>query len=109
MVPEFIVHLFGESEMKHTLAVALAALTATFATASFAAPFSIADLLAATKIANDDFAAANPLHAPHWTGYKAWKSGDESKIKIYVDHNGAPLDFNFLCHKHDGNIECHAQ
>ncbi len=95
--------------MKHTLVVALVALTAGFATPSFAAPFSVDDLLSATKLAMADFTAKNPVHAPHYTGFKTWISGEESRVKVYVLHNDAPLDFSFLCHKHDGKIECHAQ
>lgn len=95
--------------MKRTFVTALVVLSAGFASASFAAPFSVGDLLSATKMATDTFVAANPGHSAHFTGYKAWLSGDESKVKIYVDHNGMAMDFNYLCHKHDARIECHAQ
>lgn len=95
--------------MKKTLITAMTVLMGTLAVPSIAAPFSVADLLSATKIATDDFAVKNPTHAPHFTGYKAWLSGDESKVKVYVDHNGMPMDFSYLCHNHDAHIECHAQ
>ncbi len=95
--------------MKHKLFVLVAGFSATFATASFAAEFTVAELLSATKIAVDDFARLNPTHVDHFTGYKAWKSGEESKVKVYVDHSGMKMDFTFACHKHEADLECHAQ
>ena len=79
------------------------------AQAAFGA-FSIADLEATTKLATDAFAAANPDHVQHFTGYKAWLSGEESKVKIYVNHDGMAMEFNYNCHRHEDNqLECHAQ
>ncbi len=95
--------------MKKTWFIALVAFVSSFSSMSFAAEFSVADLLAATKVAMDDFTAQNPTHADHFTGYKVWKSGEEAKAKVYVTHNGMNMDFNYLCHKHDSKLECHAQ
>ena len=82
----------------------------TLASASIArADFSVADVHVAGKSATDAFAAANPDHVAHFTGYKAWKSGEEAKVKIYVSHDGMNMEFNYLCHKHDDGIECHNQ
>lgn len=77
--------------------------------ASAMAEFSIDELQSAAAIALDDFEQSNPSHVPHFTGYKAWKSGDEAKVKIYVSHDGMNMDFNYLCMKHDASIACHAQ
>lgn len=76
--------------------------------AAFAA-FSIEELHTATKKATDAFATANPDHVEHFSGYKSWKSGEDAKVKIYVSHDGMNMEFNYLCHNHDGTIECHAQ
>lgn len=71
--------------------------------------FSIADVNDAGKIATGAFASANADHAEHFVGYKAWKSGEEAKVKIYVDHDGMNMEFNYNCHKHNVGVECHAQ
>ena len=66
-------------------------------------------LQAITKIANAEFVAAHADHAQHLTGFKVWQSGDDARVKIYVTHNGMPMEFNFLCHVHEEGPECHAQ
>ncbi len=48
-------------------------------------------------------------HAEHFVGFKAWKSGEEMKLKVYANHDGAPVEVNYMCHKHDDGLECHAQ
>jgi hypothetical protein len=73
------------------------------------AEFTVDELQLASKLAVADFAVKNVQHANHLVGYKIWKSGAESKVKVYVTHNGANLEFNYLCHKHDNDLECHAQ
>lgn len=73
------------------------------------ADFSIAELLDATKTGVKAFETENPEHVPHFTGYKAWKSAEDAKLKVYVSHEGMSMEFNYLCHKHDTGIECHAQ
>ena len=57
----------------------------------------------------DDFKQSNPDHVQHFTGYKAWNSGEDSKVKVYVAHDGMNMEFNYLCMKHDASIACHAQ
>lgn len=97
--------------MKGLMKVATAALAVSSLLAPTAAwaAFTPAELLEATKIAVDDFSTANPDHVEHFTGYKAWKSGEDAKVKIYVAHDGMNMEFNFTCHKHDDGTECHAQ
>ena len=70
--------------------------------------FTSAELITATQQAVADFETENPDHAVHFTGFKSWKSGEDGKVKIYVDHDGHAMEFNYLCHKHDSELECHA-
>jgi hypothetical protein len=91
------------------LSAAVVGTVALGAQAAFGA-FSIADLNAATKLATDNFQTAQPDHVAHFTGYKAWLSGEEAKVKIYVSHDGMNMEFNYNCHHHEDNeLECHAQ
>lgn len=76
---------------------------------SVAAQFTTDELLSATKSTIEVFRKEQPEHATHFTGYKAWLSGEEAKVKVYATHEGMTMDFSFLCHKHDDSIECHAQ
>lgn len=73
------------------------------------AAFSIDELHEATRAATETFVAANADHVEHFTGYKSWKSGEDARVKIYVSHDGMNMEFNYLCHKHETEIECHAQ
>lgn len=73
------------------------------------AAFSIDELQSAAATALDDFKQNNPSHVQHFTGYKAWNSGEDSKVKVYVAHDGMNMEFNYLCMKHDASIACHAQ
>lgn len=73
------------------------------------AAFSIDELFAATKTAVESFKKENASHVEHFTGYKAWISGEDSKVKVYANHEGMTMEFNYLCHKHDASVECHAQ
>ena len=73
------------------------------------ADFSPEQMLEVTKLAIDDFKVAQREHVPHFYGYKAWKSADDVKVKIYVLHDGMTMDFNYLCHEHETGLECHAQ
>lgn len=72
------------------------------------AAFTSAQLLTATGIAITDFEAVNPDHAAHFTGFKSWKSGEEARVRIYVDHGGHAMEFNYSCLDHDDELECHA-
>jgi hypothetical protein len=73
------------------------------------ADFSMDELVEATKVALKGFKTDHPDHVEHFTGYKSWKSEDDSKVKVYVTHDGMSMDFNYLCHKHETGIECHVQ
>ena len=73
------------------------------------AAFSVDELHAASKAAVADFLRMNAEHAAHLVGYKTWKSGDDAMVKVYVNHEGHAMDFNYHCHKHGSDIECHAQ
>lgn len=79
-----------------------------FGSAAFA-EFSMDELVEVTKIALKDFSTTKAEHVPGFTGYKVWKSGEASKVKIYVSHDGMNMEFNYLCEKHDATKECHAQ
>jgi hypothetical protein len=70
--------------------------------------FTSAELIMATEKAVADFETENPDHAAHFTGFKSWKSGDDGKVKIYVDHNGHAMEFNYQCQKQDNELECQA-
>lgn len=73
------------------------------------AAFSVSEMHTASALAVADFAKVNPAHAPHFTGYKTWKSGDDVKVKVYAAHNGMNMEFNYVCHQHGASIECHYQ
>ncbi len=75
---------------------------------SFAA-FSIDETHQAAKIATENFSEERPDHVEHFTGYKAWKSGDDAKVKIYISHDGMNMEFNYTCMKHETAIACHTQ
>ena len=64
---------------------------------------------AQTKLAYADFLVAQPLHAPHFFGFKSWLSGDDTRVKIYVLHNGMNMEFSYTCHVHEEGPECHRQ
>ena len=91
---------------KHALASVVALV---LAGGSAMAAFSVTEMHTATASAVADFMKNNPAHVAHFTGYKTWKSGDDVKVKVYVAHDGMSMDFNYVCHKHGSNIECHAQ
>ena len=67
------------------------------------------DLQTVTKLAFDDFTVAQPTHVVHFTGFKTWQSADDARVKIYVNHDGMAMEFNYLCHKHETGLECHRQ
>jgi hypothetical protein len=71
--------------------------------------FTSAELLTASQQAVAAFEAQNPDHAAHFTGFKTWKSGGDAKVKIYVDHDGHAMEFDFLCRKQDNELECQDQ
>lgn len=71
------------------------------------AAISFDELQLVTKLAYADFVRDNPTHAAHFLGFKTWISADDGKVKIYVNHNGTNMEFNYTCHNHDGEYECH--
>lgn len=75
---------------------------------SFAA-FNFDELQNVTKLAYDDFVVWQPDHVEHFTGYKSWLSGDDARVKVYVNHDGMNMEFNYICHKHEEGPECHRQ
>jgi hypothetical protein len=79
------------------------------ATPIMAAPFSTAQLQEASKIAIAEFVKDHADHADHITGYKVWKSGDDARVKIYVGSGASAVEFNFTCHIHGDELECHGQ
>ena len=82
-----------------------------FAATGFAAAVELDfnGLQTISKVAFTDFTAANPAHVQHFTGFKAWKSGDDGRVKIYVNHDGMAMEFSYLCHFYDEGPECHLQ
>jgi len=67
------------------------------------------DLQAVTKLAYEDFVAAHPDMAAGFNGYKAWQSGDDAKVIIYMSHDGMSMQYSYVCHRHEEGLECHAQ
>jgi hypothetical protein len=94
--------------MKQSL-FTLLLLSAGFSVGTAKADFSVNDIHEAAKLATTEFETKNAGHAAHFVGYKVWKSKDESKVKIYVNHGGTNMEFDYMCHKHGTDIECHAQ
>jgi hypothetical protein len=82
---------------------------ATLSAPSVFAAFSIDELVEATKVALKDFQTKNPEHVTHFSGYKSWKSGEDAKVKVYVNHEGMNMEYDFVCQKHTSGIECHLQ
>lgn len=97
--------------MIRTISLALfTASVALSAPVAFGAGMSIAEIQGTAKLAVEKFVADHADHAEHFVGYKVWKSGDESKVKVYVNHDGMAMEYNYNCHKHDdGELECHDQ
>lgn len=72
------------------------------------ATFDIQKMQQVEALAVADFAKENSSHVEHLTGWKTWKSGDDVKVKIYVDHDGMNMEYNYNCHEHgDGKLQCH--
>lgn len=72
------------------------------------AAFSIEELHVGTKAATENFKKDNPEHVQHFTGYKTWKSGEDAKVKLYIDHGGMAMEYNYLCVKRENLVECRA-
>lgn len=80
-----------------------------FVGSSAFAEFSIDELIDVTKVAMTKFSTDHPDHVAHFVGYKSWKSGDDAKVKVYINHSGMSMEYNYICHKHDTGLECHDQ
>lgn len=80
-----------------------------FASTQAMAAFSLDELHVATATGISELTKTAPEHIPHVNAYKTWISGEDAKVKLYVAHDGMNMEFNYLCHKHPGKIECHAQ
>jgi len=89
----------------NSLKSALIGLGVFFLSSAAFADFNSVELLEATKITVEEFELSN-AHAAHFVGYKAWKSGADAKVKIYVDHDGMEMEFDYLCIKYDDATEC---
>lgn len=87
----------------------LSLLAAGLAAETAKADFNLSDTHEAAKLATADFETRHAVHSTHYVGFKVWKSKDESKVKIYVNHGGTNMEFDYVCHKHGAAIECHAQ
>lgn len=70
---------------------------------------TIDELHIATKAACDEFQRTHADHVSHFTGYKSWISGDDLKVKVYVNHDGMNMDYSYVCQKHDSAIHCFEQ
>ncbi len=76
---------------------------------AFAQGFSADQLVEATQVALNEFKNSNSSHGVHLTGFKTWISADEAKVKIYVNHDGMNMDFNYLCQLQQTKVLCTAQ
>lgn len=96
--------------MKTILATAsFVAALGTMAVTASAAAFDFDGMQVVSKLAYTDFTVAQPAHVEHFTGFKTWQSGDDARVKIYVNHDGMAMEFNYLCHVHETGPECHRQ
>lgn len=86
--------------------VAFSALPSAFAAGGD--EFSPEDLVIATQNALKDLGATAAEHVQHISGFKAWKSGADAKVKIYVAHDGMTMDYNYQCAKHATEVHCSA-
>lgn len=83
-------------------------LVALSSTQAFAA-FNVEELHIATKAAVSELTKAAPEHVAHISGYKTWISAEDAKVKLYISHDGMNMEFNYLCNRHPGSIDCHVQ
>lgn len=88
--------------------VGLSMLSMTVALPAWAG-MSVAELQIVTDLSVKDYVATTPGMQQYITGFKTWQSGDDAKVKIYMDHNGMTMDANYVCHMHGADLECHIQ
>lgn len=84
-------------------------LTLAFSTAPVFAAFTPAQLVDASKASLDAFAKDAPDHVAHMTGFKTWKSGEDAKVKVYVDHDGMAMEYDYSCLLNGTMVDCQAQ
>lgn len=94
--------------MKKALMMVISALVIS-SSAMAIEPFAAEDLLEATRTAMDTFAAANPSHVQHVSGFKTWRSGRDAKVKVYVSHDGMTMEFNYGCTRQGTLVRCASQ
>lgn len=70
--------------------------------------FSVEQLHESARVSVADFKGRNPEHFPHLLGYKVWKADDGGRVKIYVDHGGMQMEFDYAC-QGGTQITCSAQ
>lgn len=73
------------------------------------AVFNSDEMQTATQSAIFELKKTEPGHFPHITGFKTWASAEDAKVKLYISHDGMTMEFNYLCNKHPGTIDCHIQ
>lgn len=64
------------------------------------------ELLTIAKQVLKEFTEANPGHAGHLTGFKVWRSGQDGKVKLYLDHGGHEMESDYLCVRQANRFEC---
>ena len=90
-------------------ATSLLATTLFLVPAIATAAFSPAELVDATELAISMFETDQAAHEEGFVGYKAWKSGEDARVKIYVSHDGVNMEFDYLCEMHPEGLDCHEQ
>jgi hypothetical protein len=88
--------------------VLLVSACAMFVSGQTFAAFSVPELEEASHAALTNFQNAHPDHLQQFTGFRSWISGDDAKVKVYVnmDPENYNTEFDFLCQKHDSAVEC---
>lgn len=74
-----------------------------------AGTLTITEIQDTAKVALANFQKDHAEHVMHFTGYKAWLTGEDSKVLVYVNHDGMVMQYQYLCQKHENGTECHAQ
>lgn len=95
--------------MKNRITKALVGTLVALSSSSAFAAFNVEELHIATKAAVSELTKAAPEHVAHISGYKTWVSAEDAKVKLYISHDGMTMEFNYLCNRHPGSIDCHVQ
>lgn len=94
--------------MKHVKYLLGMALSASVLSTPALAAFSVDQLAEAAKASIDDFKTTNAEHVQHLTGYKVWKADEAANVKIYIDHDGMAMEFDYVC-QNGTAVSCVAQ